>query len=394
MSFNYILTGNTTFEAVDKINENFSGVSNYWSAGTGNNSLIATNDTNNISSNDYSFVGGQNNNSNGLYSFAYGKNVSADGNYSFATGESGSSVGDFSFTSGLQTTAIGKYSFAVGNQTTASGDYSFASGFQTKATSPYSHVEGYKTTASGSYSFAGGYNSIASNAFSFVFSKNSKVTGARSVVIGGQNITGTTDNTVYIPSLRINTVDDSVVNSTKVLSTDMNGNIKTRGITFPDSFFTWNIIENDDVNQISLNNGYVSRRSGAYSLTNYNTFYLPTFLNNTERENANGKKVKIANDSNTVTRIYINENPLPYDQGDRGIVFYSDGWEQEYDKYFYLLEYEYIELTLSSFQKSNNATSSPYDSSFWIVSKFIKNSDNGNGGSSPLDDRFIYRFVQ
>ena len=125
MSFNYILTSDTTFEAVDKINENFSGDSNIWSSTTGNNSIISINDTNNISSNDYSFAGGLKSKSNGLYSFAYGKNVSADGDYSFATGESGSSIGDFSFTSGLQTNAIGNYSFASGYQTTAIGDYSF-----------------------------------------------------------------------------------------------------------------------------------------------------------------------------------------------------------------------------------------------------------------------------
>ena len=389
MSFNYILTSDTTFEAVDKINENFSGVSNYWSAGTGNNSIISINDTNNISSNDYSFVGGQNSNSNGFYSFAYGKNVSADGDYSFAIGESGSSIGDFSFTSGLQTTAIGNYSFAVGNQTNASGNYSFASGFQTKATSRHSHAEGYKTTAGGSYSFAGGYNSIANKSFSFVFSKNSKVTGGGSVVIGGENITGTTDDTVYVPSLRIETVNDDS-NPTKILSTDTNGNIKTRDITFPDSLFIWNTIEDDDVNPLSLNNGYISKRTGTYSFSNCNTFYLPTFSNNTERKNANGKKIKIVNDSNTVTKIYVAENPNGI-YGDRGVLYYNDGWERKYNKFIYLLEYEYIELTLSSFTENINPYPTPYDTSCWIVSKFITNLKMGSNISGTLEDSFANR---
>lgn len=370
MSFNFILTSDTTFQAVDKINENFSGISNYWSAGTGNNSIISINDTNNISSNDYSFVGGQNSNSNGFYSFAYGKNVSADGDYSFAIGESGSSIGDFSFTSGLQTTAVGNYSFAVGNQTNASGNYSFASGFQTKATSLHSHAEGYKTTASGSHSFAGGYNSIANNSFSFVFSKNSKVTGVGSTVIGGQNITGTSDYTTYVPSLKINTVDDDL-SPIKFLSTDTSGNIKTRDIIFPASFFTWNEITNQNIT-LSADNGYVSNKTGGYSTSNYNEFTMPTFNSSDV-----GKKIIVTNNENTVTRIVFPSNVY--------FSYYDDGVVKVDSKYIELYAYEYLELKLFHYTVTNKYS--------WFISNFITDLKGNTNCTSTLGD-FFYNRVQ
>ena len=336
MSFNYILTSDTTFEAVDKINENFSGDSNIWSSTTGNNSIISINDTNNISSNDYSFAWGLKSKSNGLYSFAYGKNVSADGDYSFATGESGSSIGDFSFTSGLQTTAIGNYSFASGYQTTAIGDYSFASGYQ--------------TIASGNYSFASGYNSSAIGDYSFVYSKNSLITGDRSAIIGGENITGGSYDTVYVPSVKIDTVEDISSPPTKVLSIDLNGNVITKDLVIPSSFFVWNHITGQNIN-ITLNNGYVSKTNGTYQVGNYNTFTMPT-----SNSSDFGKKIKLVSDESSVTRLYFPPNVY--------LSYFNDVPKKIDNKSLYLYEYEYIELTFFYYNSSNY---------FWVINNFVSN---------------------
>ena len=50
-----------------------------------------------------------------------------------------------------------------------------------------------------------GSNSTASGQYSIVSSYNSVVSGNRSAIIGGQNITGTSNDTVYVPNLIINT---------------------------------------------------------------------------------------------------------------------------------------------------------------------------------------------
>jgi hypothetical protein len=50
-----------------------------------------------------------------------------------------------------------------------------------------------------------GSNSTASGQYSIVGSYNSVVSGNRSAIIGGQNITGTSNDTVYVPNLIINT---------------------------------------------------------------------------------------------------------------------------------------------------------------------------------------------
>lgn len=59
------------------------------------------------------------------------------------------------------------------------------------------------STASGDYSYAFGFGSTASGNTSFIHSTNSLVTGDRSVVLGGQNITGSTNDTVYTPNLNV-----------------------------------------------------------------------------------------------------------------------------------------------------------------------------------------------
>jgi hypothetical protein len=98
---------------------------------------------------------------------------------------------------GLNTIASGNYSHAEGTDTTASGDYS--------------HSQNLYTTASGFYSHAGGSGSTATGVSSFIHSSNSTVSGDRSVVIGGQNIVGSTNDTVYMPKIELAEVAASII---------------------------------------------------------------------------------------------------------------------------------------------------------------------------------------
>lgn len=125
-------------------------------------------------------------------------------------------------------TASGLASFAEGSGTTASGVASHAEGGITIASGNASHAEGYNTTASGVYSHAGGSNSTAGGDYSFIHSTNSVVTGIRSAIIGGKNITGTTDNTVYVPNLNINTAPPNDDALTNVLVRAADGTVKYR----------------------------------------------------------------------------------------------------------------------------------------------------------------------
>ena len=100
------------------------------------------------------------------------------------------------------------------------------------ATGNYSVAQGFNTLASGNASHSGGVSSTASGLTSFIHSTNSLVTGDRSVVLGGQNITGATDDTVYVPNLNINNIGGTT--SVTNLGIDSNGNVVS-GSTEPDS---------------------------------------------------------------------------------------------------------------------------------------------------------------
>jgi len=83
---------------------------------------------------------------------------------------------------------------------------------------------GQGNTASGAYSSVlGGSNNTAVGQNSSIMSTNSYVTGNRSLVLGGQNLLGTQDDTVYVPYLNINDLGtNSAVNN---LGVDINGNV-------------------------------------------------------------------------------------------------------------------------------------------------------------------------
>lgn len=156
-----------------------------------------------------------------IYSINLSSIVDASADVVWKTG----TTGNFSIRaindSGLD--ATGNYSVAQGYNTTASGPVSHAQGGGTIASGLYSHAEGLDTTASGDNSHAGGNNSTASGDNSFIHSTNSLVSGARSAVLGGQNITGTTDDTVYVPNLNIGEVGGGT--SVTNLGVDIDGNV-------------------------------------------------------------------------------------------------------------------------------------------------------------------------
>jgi hypothetical protein len=163
-------------------------------------------------------------------SHAEGGYTLASGNYSHAEGYGTIASGDQAHAEGQGNIASGVYSHAEGNNTKSIGDGSHAEGQYTTAIGDYSHAEGNNTIAIGWYSHAGGGDSIASGDTSFIHSKNSLVTGNRSAVLGGIGITGTTDDTVYVPYLN---VQSATTNNTlaQVLVIDTNGNVKKRDVS-------------------------------------------------------------------------------------------------------------------------------------------------------------------
>lgn len=90
-------------------------------------------------------------------------------------------------------------SVAEGYLTTASANYAHAEGSGTTASGGTSHAQNRNCIAGGIASHAGGSGSYASGLASFVHSTNSTVTGARSAILGGQNISGASNDTVYVP---------------------------------------------------------------------------------------------------------------------------------------------------------------------------------------------------
>jgi hypothetical protein len=178
---------------------NYTTALNYWSHAEGDSTIAS----------------GQSSHAEGVY-------TTSIGNYSHAEGESTTSYGSRTHAEGQYTIASGDSSHAEGGYTTSQGNYgSHSEGWYTVAQGNYgshsegqftsaigvsSHAEGSNTTSFGTYSHAGGLGNIASGQTSFIHSTNSVVTGDRSVVLGGQNITGTSSDTVYVPYLNIKNV--------------------------------------------------------------------------------------------------------------------------------------------------------------------------------------------
>lgn len=146
------------------------------------------------------------------------------------------STGNFSIkaNNGTTTDSLGDYGVAFGFNTLVSGVNGFASGAETHAQGLDSVAQNYGAVAKGNYSHAGGYNSTASGDTSFIHSYQSSVSGARSAVLGGRNINGSADDTVYVPYLNIGTAttDNTIAN---ILVKNGDGIVKSRQV---DSLFS------------------------------------------------------------------------------------------------------------------------------------------------------------
>ena len=206
-----------------------------------------------IASGNTSHAEGANTKATGDYSHAEGNETTASGNVSHSEGNFTTAAGNSSHAEGSTTTASGYASHTEGEATTATGGSSHAEGFNTKAlnsnahaegdgsiasgidahaegdttlASGYaSHSEGGNTIALGQHSHAGGLYSVASGDTSFVHGDSSFAGGIGTVVLGN-NITGLTDNTVYVNNLNINSTPSTGTTLDALLVRTSSGEIK------------------------------------------------------------------------------------------------------------------------------------------------------------------------
>ena len=183
-----------------------------------------------VASGDYSHTEGYQTTASTVSAHAEGSSTLASGLYSHAEGFGSRATGSYSHAEGVFSIASGTQSHAEGSSTTSSGNFSHSEGQQTIASGTSSHAEGTNTKAFGINSHSGGFASTASGNNSFIHSYNSVVSGDRSVVLGGLGITGTSDNTVYVPYLNIkyalpNSTTGTTGNTIVSLGIDENGSV-------------------------------------------------------------------------------------------------------------------------------------------------------------------------
>jgi len=140
-------------------------------------------------------------------------------------GSGGDAQGMYSVSEGWETYAHGICSHAEGNNTQSSGTSSHSEGYGSLAIGVAAHSEGRGTIALGDYSHAGGYNSQVKSNNSFIHANTGLLTSGatNSVLLGGQNLTGSSANTVYVPYLNINSM--STGSTTHDIGVDNNGNV-------------------------------------------------------------------------------------------------------------------------------------------------------------------------
>ena len=167
----------------------------------------------------------------GSRSHAGGYNSVASANEAFAHGNGAIATTNYSVSMGINTSAVtnqGAVSIGWGNL--SSGFASAAFGMDTSATAGEAFACGHETTASGQRSFVSGDANEAEATHSGILGGvNNTLTSAalRSVILGGQNITGTSTDTAYVPQLNIQTLGDGSGDN-EILTVDNDGNIRKR----------------------------------------------------------------------------------------------------------------------------------------------------------------------
>lgn len=162
-------------------------------------------------------------------------------------------------------------------------------------------AEGLNNTANGHTSRASGLNSKALGSTSFVHSVNSTVnSGAnRSAILGGQGITATDADTVYVPNLNINSTPSNDNNLGDVLVRASDGTIKTRTATS---------IQSTSQTIVELNNASPS----TYTITSPNLLIINKRTNPTTiilpATAPIGSYVEILEDKNSLSTLTIQAN--------------------------------------------------------------------------------------
>jgi hypothetical protein len=115
-------------------------------------------------------------------------------------------------------------------------------------------AEGVNTTANGYASKASGVNTKALAVTSFVHSSNSTVNAgaSRSIILGGQSITATAADTVYVPNLNINTTPANDNALTQVLVRATDGTVKYRDSSTINNQPTIIVIDNSTASPYTL----------------------------------------------------------------------------------------------------------------------------------------------
>lgn len=181
-----------------------SGTTNYWSATTGGTLFgIVQNNGGNTASGNLGLASGSGSTASGPISHAEGLFTTSSNLGSHSEGILTISSGGGSHSEGSGTTSNNTATHAEGFNTIASGNSAHSEGRVTIAGGSGSHAQNFAANAFGAASHAGGSGTTASGSSSFIHSVGSTAGGNRSAVLGGQNINGLVDDTVYVPYLNI-----------------------------------------------------------------------------------------------------------------------------------------------------------------------------------------------
>ena len=131
--------------------------------GTGTNSVILNDTSNNKASASYSLATGKGTTASGVYSEAHGCNTKAIGNYSYAHGDTSQATADYSYADGYNSIASGVCSYAQGESVLASSKNQHVFGIYNieDKSSKYQFIVGNGNSTARSNSFTIDYNGNA-----------------------------------------------------------------------------------------------------------------------------------------------------------------------------------------------------------------------------------------
>ena len=234
---------------------NSSGGTEYWSAGTGTNSVVQKNSGSSAS---------------GDTSVAEGYMTNAVRDYSHSEGAFTTAGGTASHAEGQYSNTIGASSHAEGDSTTAVGNQTHSEGYSTTAFGEASHAQGAFTAAVGNYSHSGGFGSVANGYASFVHGENSNANGNSTIVLGS-SITGDNDNTTYVDYLNIKRFPASAAVNT--LAIDGNGNVVSGTYDMTVTGGTYNPSTGTAT--------FTNNSGGTFDITGFLTGYTDTYTTGT-----------------------------------------------------------------------------------------------------------------